>query len=37
MVELFERATRTKDEVPLDKLYAEIRERSARLKAAPVR
>jgi prolyl-tRNA synthetase len=37
MVELFERVTRSKDEVPLDRLYLEIRERSTRLKAAPVR
>jgi prolyl-tRNA synthetase len=37
MVELFERVTRSKDEVPLDRLYLEIRERSTLLKAAPVR
>ncbi len=37
MVELFERATKVKDEVPLDRLYEEIRERVKRLKAAPVR
>jgi prolyl-tRNA synthetase len=36
-VELFERGTRTKDEVSLDRLYQEVRERSLRLKAAPVR
>jgi prolyl-tRNA synthetase len=36
-VELFERATRTKDEVSLDRLYEEVHERSLRLKAAPVR
>jgi prolyl-tRNA synthetase len=37
MVELVERATKSKAEVPLDRLYHEIRERSARLKAAPAR
>jgi prolyl-tRNA synthetase len=37
MAELFERTTKSKEEVPLDRLYQEIRERSARLKAAPVR
>src|SRR3989304_1969672 len=37
MVEVVERATKTKVEGPLDRLYDEIRERSARLKAAPVR
>jgi hypothetical protein len=37
MVELVERATKSKAEVPLDRLYQEIRDRSARLKAAPVR
>ncbi len=37
MVELVERRTKTKTEVPLDRLYEEIRERSARLKAAPLR
>jgi prolyl-tRNA synthetase len=37
MVELVERATKVKSEVPLDRLYDEIRERIARLKAAPVR
>jgi prolyl-tRNA synthetase family II len=37
MVELFERATKVKDEVPLDRLDVEIRARVARLKAAPVR
>ncbi len=37
MVELFERATKVKDEVPLDGLYDAIRDRVARLKAAPVR
>jgi prolyl-tRNA synthetase len=36
-VELFERAAKTKDEVPLERLYGEIRERVRRLKAAPVR
>ncbi len=33
-VELFERGTKSKAEVPLERLYDEIRERSARLKAA---
>jgi prolyl-tRNA synthetase len=37
MVELFERATRSKSEVALDRLSDEIRERSERLKAAPPR
>jgi prolyl-tRNA synthetase len=37
MVELFERSTRAKEEVPLERLYDEIRERSSRLKSAPVR
>jgi prolyl-tRNA synthetase len=37
MVELVERATKTRDEVPLERLYHEIRERRSRLKAAPVR
>jgi prolyl-tRNA synthetase len=37
MVELVELATKTKVEVPLGRLYDEIRERSARLKAAPLR
>jgi prolyl-tRNA synthetase len=36
-VELFERATKVKDEVPLDRLYDEIGERVSRLKSAPVR
>jgi prolyl-tRNA synthetase len=36
-VELFERASKTKDEVALETLYEEIRERVSRLKAAPVR
>ncbi len=34
MVELFERGTKSKVEVPLDRLYDEIRERSGRLKNA---
>jgi prolyl-tRNA synthetase len=37
MVELFDRATKTKDEVPIEKLYDEISARVSRLKAAPVR
>jgi hypothetical protein len=37
MVELVERATKAKSEVPLHRLFDEIRERSGRLRAAPVR
>jgi len=37
MVELVERAGKFKVELPLDRLYEEIRERVARLKAAPLR
>jgi hypothetical protein len=32
-----ERAAKSKDEVPLERLYDEIRDRVQRLKAAPVR
>jgi prolyl-tRNA synthetase len=37
MVELFDRSTRTKDEVPIERLFEEISARVSRLKAAPVR
>ncbi|MGH9335385.1 MAG: proline--tRNA ligase, partial [Vicinamibacteria bacterium] len=37
MVELFERGTREKVEVPLDRLYEEVRSRADRLRAAPPR